>query len=133
MLRLHDEIPGRTRHAVIVGAVKHYRVHSAKVIVRRRRRDGPFQRGAVPRIGRGLGALDPTPYQVDQENQLYGGREIGRVGHELVHRNQFMTSAAYFTATVQLIFLVNHSSSGRTSWGTRKTCRQTFRRWPPRP
>ena len=43
----------RAGHTVLVRTVVDHRVHAAEIVERRRRGNGPFQRGGVPRIHRG--------------------------------------------------------------------------------
>src|SRR5581483_7599628 len=67
---LHDVIPGRTRHTVLIGSMVDHRRLATEIVVRRRSRGGPFQRGGLPGVVAGLLAFAHAPEEIDDENQL---------------------------------------------------------------
>ena len=81
---LHHIILGGSRDAVFIWAMVNHRDLAAKVVMRRRRRNGPLQRRGFPRIVGGLFSLEQTPEEIDQKDDLGRGGDDGRDGNENV-------------------------------------------------
>src|ERR1700730_8339799 len=68
---LRDVIVRRARHAKFVRSVIHHWLEASKIVMRRRRWDGPLERGRVPGIFflRFLPCLQ-APEKIEQEEEL---------------------------------------------------------------
>ena len=62
-VRLHTVVIWRTRYAVFVGSPVDRRLMAAEVVVGRRRRYRPLERGSLPRV---LGSPGTFEYAVDK-------------------------------------------------------------------
>src|SRR6266567_1309811 len=84
---LRDVIVRGAGHAEFIRSVINHRFKTSEVVMRRRRRNGPFKRGRMPRIFflRFLPCLQ-TPEKVEQENQLRSDCDERRNTNENVDR-----------------------------------------------
>src|SRR5260221_10784802 len=80
--RLHDVILCRSRHCEFVWSAITFRHDPGKVVMRRWRRNVPFQRRGLPGIVAGLLALEHAPEKVEVEPQLDDRRDDCRYGHK---------------------------------------------------